>query len=124
MSALSTEPESVASAGFAAAPAMEHVRSRLASGKAEGCGRDVAALWDASGTAAPPEPAATPANTAAVPSSRNATASAEASQALGCLRISLQMPPERASSRAAPSRIARRVSAWVGGTSGESVTTP
>ena len=100
------------------------MRSRLASGKAEGCGRDVAALWDVSGTTALPDPAAPPANTAAVPSSRNATANAEASQALGCLRIGLLMPPERVSLRDAPSRIARRVSASVGGTSGESVTTP
>ena len=99
--------------------ATEQVRSRLATGTADGCGRGSAvSVGNGAATVGPP-PAATPANTADVPSSRNTTAIAEMSHAVGCLRMIAEMRPGAFGSGVRRDRLD---SACVGTESFESVT--
>jgi hypothetical protein len=78
--------------GSAAWPAIEQVRSRLATRSPSGTSRGGSGVGVAVGSTAAAEPTLTPANTAPVPSSTNTTAIAPMSQPVGCFANSAPMP--------------------------------
>jgi hypothetical protein len=92
VSARTTYPESAMRRGSEACPAIEHVRSRLATRSPSGTSRVGSGVGVALGSTAAAEPTLTPAKTAPVPRRANTSARAPVSHAVGCFAKSAPMP--------------------------------